>query len=117
MTKIYYYISPVGENPVKKFLNSIPETQQTKISRIFAYIAEYGLGTYIPYVKKIVNSHLWEIRILGQNNIRVLYAVIYKGDVLLLQGFLKKKQKTPKKELRIANTRYLEWLKSGLLTK
>lgn len=111
MTKIYYYISSSGNNPVKKFINSLSNKQKSKIARTFAHILVHGLGTYIPFVKKLTGSNFWEIRILGQDNIRIIYAVIYKGDVLLLNGFVKKKQKTPTKELGISETRFLDWQK------
>ena len=117
MTKIYYYISPSGENFVKNFIDSLSETQQRKVSRIFAYITEFGLGSHILNVKKLSSTNLWEIRILGKDNIRVIYAVIYKGDVLVLNGFVKKKQKTPNKEIQNSQNRLSEWLKSRVLTK
>ncbi|MFV1917708.1 MAG: type II toxin-antitoxin system RelE/ParE family toxin, partial [Patescibacteria group bacterium] len=54
----------------------------------------------------------WEIRILGKDNIRIFYAVVYKGDVLMLHGFIKKTRKTPRKELLVALDRYREWEES-----
>lgn len=117
MTRIYYYISPSGENYVDDFLNSLSERQQRKISRVFAYIKEFGLATHILNVKKLIATDLWEIRIIGKDNIRVIYAVIYKGDVLLLNGFVKKKQKTPVKEINVSQFRFSEWLRNKVLTK
>lgn len=117
MTKIYYYISPSGENPIKRFLNSLSERQQRKLTRVFAYIRKYGLGIYIPNTKKITGTNLWEIKIIGKDNVRIIYAVIFKSDVLLLNGFVKKKQKTPSREIETSELRYSEWIKSRVLTK
>ena len=110
MTKIYYYISPSGENPISDFLDTLSSSQQSKITRIFSHIKETKLGIHIKNVKKLSGTPLWEIRTLGQDNIRIIYAIIYQGNVLLLHGFFKKKNKTPKKELNSAINRYKEWL-------
>jgi len=107
--KIHYYISPTGENSVKNFTNSLQKSQKAKIFRIFSYIEEYGLQSVIPHIKKLTGTPLWEIRILGQDNIRVLYIGIAQDQILVLHGFIKKKQKTPLNEIGIALTRYKEY--------
>ncbi len=111
---VYYYISPSGDNPVSTFLDSITQKQQAKILRILQYIKEYGLSAVLPHTKKLTGTPLWEIRILGRDNIRVLYAVPLKNVVLILHGFLKKSQKTQANELRIAVMRYVQWGKQYL---
>ena len=108
-TIVYYYLTSSRENPVKKFLDSLSEKQQAKILRIFQYIQEYGLQSILPHVKKLTGTPLWEIRILGKDNIRILYLIPTKTSVLILHGFIKKKQKTPVKELQLALTRYEDW--------
>jgi phage-related protein len=108
-TTIHYYISSRGENPVKEFLDSLQENQQAKILRIFQYIEEYGLQVVLPHIKKLAGSPLWEIRILGKDNIRILYIIAEKNAILVLHGFIKKKQKTPHKEIDIAINRYKIW--------
>ena len=111
---IYYFISPSGDNPVGQFLDSLSERQQTKILRLLQYIKEYGLSAILPHTKKLIGTPLWEIRILGKDSIRVFYAIPLKNVVLILHGFIKKTQKTPTKELRVALTRYSEWRKRNL---
>ena len=108
-TAIYYYTSSQGENPVKEFLNSLEENQQVKILRIFQHIEEYGLQAVSPHLKKLSGTPLWEIRTLGKDNIRILYIVPEKNAVLALHGFVKKKQKTPRKEIDSALHRYQAW--------
>lgn len=116
MTKIYYYISPSGENPVSNFLNTIPKDSQAKLIRIFHYIEAYGINVPLKHIRKLSGFPLWEIRILGKTNFRVIYAVVYKGDVLLLHGFLKKSRRISPKELNTANSRFMEWTKSKIGT-
>ncbi len=109
MTKIIYYTSFQGENPVKIFLESLQKKQKAKIFRIFQYVEIYGLSSVLPHVKKLSGTSLWEIRILGQDNIRILYIGINQDSILLLHGFIKKKQKTPLKEINLALQRFNEY--------
>lgn len=107
---VIYYMTLTGQRPIGEFLDSLSGKQQTKILRVVNLIRDYGLEQARPYVKKLINTPFWEIRILGKDNIRVVYVVPYKDTVLILHGFLKKSQKTPAKELNLAFSRYKEWL-------
>ena len=109
MTKVIYYTTENGENPVDNFLDSLEKSQQRKLIRIFVTIQAYGLITAIPHIKRLTGLSLWEIRIMGRDNIRVLYASIAEGNILLLHGFIKKVQKTPIREINIALTRFSEY--------
>lgn len=67
MTKVLYYTTTNGENPARKFIESLQEKQQRKIVRVLTYIRLYGLVTAIPHTKKLAGAPLWEIRILGSS--------------------------------------------------
>ncbi|MDO8658015.1 MAG: type II toxin-antitoxin system RelE/ParE family toxin [Candidatus Levybacteria bacterium] len=110
--RVIYYVSKNGNNPIRNFLDNLSPKQQAKILRIFMYIKEYGLQSVVSHVKKLSGTQLWEIRVLGQDNIRVFYGLISKNGVLILHGFIKKKQKTPEKEIDLALKRYSEWQSS-----
>ena len=101
-TTVYYYISPTGDNPFARFLDSLQKRQQTKILRIIFQISQYGLLSIIPHLKKITGTPLWEIRILGSDNIRVLYVARTQDSIFVLHSFVKKTQKTQKKEIVVA---------------
>src|SRR3989344_5916668 len=105
MARVIYYTTASGVNPVKNFIESLAVKQKSKIARILSYMEEYGLVTAIPHIRKLSGTPLWEIRILGQDNIRVLYALVIDGSVLLLHGFVKKSQTTPMKEIETAQNR------------
>lgn len=110
MTKVIYYTTSTGDSPFDKFLDSISEQQQRKIIRILTNIETYGLTTGIPHIKKLTGTLLWEIRILGQDNIRVFYASLVGNSILVLHGFTKKSQKTPSREIETAVSRLKNWL-------
>lgn len=109
--QVVYFIDKTGKNPVEDFLARLSRKQRDKILHILLYIQEYGLVSAIPHTKKLTGTALWEIRILGKDNIRVIYVLSIEYTVLILHGFIKKKQKTPLKEIQIALNRYEEWKK------
>lgn len=108
--KSYIMYQP-GDIPVKDFLDKSRPSVKAKAFRIFLNITQYGLSALIPHVKKLSGTPLWEIRILGEDNIRILYIMKYRNTLLLLHAFQKKKQKTPKKEINIALARMREYEK------
>lgn len=110
MTKVVYYLTSKHENPVKDFVDSLSEKQKVKIFRIFMLLEKYGLPSIIPHTKKLTGTPLWEIRILGQDNIRIIYITVKNDQILVLHGFIKKKQKTPSKDIATALKRYRDWL-------
>ena len=58
-----------------------------------------------------LGTNLWEIRILGKDNIRAIYALIYNNQILIVHGFIKKSQKTPVKDINLSLARYKDWEK------
>lgn len=107
--RIIYFTSVSGENPVSNFIDSCTKKQQIKILRVLKYIEEYGVKTAIPHLKKLSGTPFWEIRILGKDNIRIIYVVETEKMIILLHGFLKKTQKTAKKEINLCHQRYKEF--------
>lgn len=107
--EVIYYISQSGDNPVKDFLDSTSLAVKAKALRILLNISNYGLSIAIPHIKKLIGTPLWEIRILGQDNLRILYITKVGRKMLLLNAFYKKKQKTPRKEIEIALARLKEY--------
>jgi phage-related protein len=112
-TPILWYTASVGQNPVKGFLDSLSKKQRAKFVRIITTIEDYGLLSILPHIRKLSGTPLWEIRILGKDNIRVLYACVQGNSVLFLHGFIKKKQKTPLKEIFVALDRLQDWRSSS----
>lgn len=108
--KIIYYVSPLGKGPVKDFIDSLENKQQIKILRLFKLIQEFGLSAIGSHLKKLTGTPFWEIRILGQDNIRAIYVIVVKNTILILNCFVKKGNKTPPKEISIALSRYKDWL-------
>ena len=75
--RVEYYGTSSNGSLVRDFIDSLTKIQKAKIMRIFRNISEYGLSSIIPHVKKVTGTPLWEIRVLGKDNIRVIYAIAY----------------------------------------
>ena len=99
--RVVYYNSSSGDNPVQDFLDQHPNID-AKATRVLFNIREYGLNSVIPHLKKLSGTPLWEIRILGQDSARILYITRKGKQILVLHAFIKKTNKTPSKEIKIA---------------
>lgn len=66
---------------------------------------EFGWPIGMPYSRKLEN-YLWEVRasLTGGKIARVIFTLV-DGDMVLLNGFVKKTQKTPANELDTARQR------------
>lgn len=117
MTKVIYYTTALRESPPMDFIKSLSASQARKVGRVLSYIQQYGLVTAIRHIKKLSDTPFWEIRILGQDSIRVLYTIKEQDAIIILHGFIKKSPKTPLKELETALNRLEDWEKRTLLEK
>lgn len=106
MYKITFYTPPGKSSPIENFLESLNLKQEAKVTRVFSYLREFGLSRSIPNLRKLSGTPLWELRILGKDNIRVICASLSSNEIMILHIFTKKKRKTPRKELTMAMNRY-----------
>ena len=116
MYTIYFYRDKRGREPVREMLESLAK-RKDKDSRInLNKIRDYVIllkahGTYIgePFVKHI-DGDIWELRPLDN---RILFAAWHENSFILLHYFIKKTQKTPRREIETAKRRYLSMLERG----
>ena len=104
------YIDPKGQAPVEEFLNPLPPDDRARIVHTIKMLEDFGLQLGAPYVKSL-QGKLWELRIRsGRKAYRVIYFAFTGRRFILLHAFLKKTQKTPKKELATAERRLADFL-------
>jgi phage-related protein len=108
--QVAFFETGAGNQPVRDFLlNDRTEQERKNIGADISAVQElFPLGP--PLVKKI-NDNLWEIRSHIPDGICRVFFTVHKDTMLLLHGFVKKTQKTPKKELETANNRLQEFRK------
>jgi phage-related protein len=103
--KVEFYKVPSGNSPVLEWFKSQEPKVKAKFGRIFDLLQEQGIAVGKPYVAPFADK-LYEIRIEQDTNIyRTLYFTYTGKRFILLHGFQKKTQKTPKKELDLAQER------------
>ena len=109
--RIIVYETLSGDKPVEIFILSLDIKARNKIVRTLEHLEEFGPELGYPHLKKLTGTTLWELRILGSDSIRILYITISGKTFLLLHGFKKKQQKTPSKEITVAEKRLTEFIK------
>lgn len=90
-------------------LDALPADMRAKFERIVALIQSHGLEKVRePYVKHL-DGKLWEMRLIGRDGIaRAIYVTASGKRVFVLRTFVKKTEKTPKRELELARERAKE---------
>lgn len=94
---------------VKASLEALPRDMIASFLRISRMIEEHGVqDLHEPYVKHL-DGPLWEIRMKGKDGIaRAAYVTASGRRVVVVHVFVKKTQKTPRRELEIALKRAKE---------
>lgn len=108
--EVEYYEKENGECPAKEFIERLDMKMQAKFIVLLEILEERGNDLREPYSKHL-DEGIFEIRCKVGNNIaRVLYFFYYQGKIVLTNGFIKKTQKIPSDELRIAKMRRKEYV-------
>lgn len=99
-----------GEVPVEEFLDSIDPKMRAKIYGLMEILQEKGNMLREPYSKHL-DDGIYELRCkFGSDITRVLYFFYYDGKIVMTNGFVKKTQKTPKKEIKLAKERRKDFI-------
>ena len=100
---VILFESSRGEKPVEELIKSLDEATIAKASQEIDLLEKHGAYLAMPHSRKL-NNYLYELRIRGRQEIRILYSFV-KKDIYLLHAFKKKQQRTPRKEIEIARRR------------
>lgn len=92
-----------GEKPVEEFVKSLDESTIAKFVHSVDLLEKHGPFLGMPHSKKLT-SDLYELRIRGKQEVRIIYGFV-KQTIFLLHCFKKQTQKTPKKEMEISFSR------------
>ncbi len=98
--KIEYFSSEVE----KKVL-SLPNGLLARYLRLTDLMLEFGSNLGMPHTRSLGDG-LFELRVKGKEGIaRVFFCTIVERRIIMLHVFIKKTNKTPKKEMKIAINR------------
>ncbi len=107
--KIEYYSTSSGRAPVKEFIDGLGEKPKARVFNTLELLTEFGTNLGLPHAKKVTNTPLWELRILGEKSLRFFYVAKVGRAFLLLHGFTKKTQKIPRREIRVSLDRLKDY--------
>jgi phage-related protein len=90
-------------------LHALPAVMRARFERIATLIRDIGLEkVHEPYMKHLEGS-LWEMRLTGRDGIaRAVYMTASGRRIVVLRCFVKKTEKTPRRELELARERAKE---------
>lgn len=97
---IIVFESNRGEKYVEKFIKSLNAQTIAKVSHTIDLLEKHGPYLGMPHSKRLT-SNLYELRIRGKQEIRMLYGFFRKA-IYLLHAFKKQTQKTPQREINTA---------------
>ncbi|MBT3789097.1 MAG: type II toxin-antitoxin system RelE/ParE family toxin [Alphaproteobacteria bacterium] len=106
-----FYRSETGAEPVRDWLKRLNKEDRLRIGTDIKTV-EFGWPIGMPTCKPMKHG-LFEVRTnLGNRIARVLFCIA-NGQMVLLNGFIKKTQKTPQSELDLALDRKRKLEKSS----
>ena len=110
--EIEYYETGAGSVPVAEFVEDLAPQAQAKFIRSLELLEEYGLLLREPWVKNIHGiPKLRELRFTSFGEIyRVFFFPVSGRKLILLHGFKKKSQETPKRKLQTAEARMKDYV-------
>lgn len=99
-----FYCTDKGAEPVREWLLGLPP-EDRRIVGFDVAAAEFGWPVGMPLCRSL-GGGLWEIRsnVTHSRIARVIFCVTH-GRMVLLHGFIKKAQKTPRPEMETARRR------------
>ena len=104
-----------GKVPVLDFILTLDPKQQAKIYREIDLLEKFGNELHYPHVDSIKGDKykgLLELRIeLSSNIFRIFFFLPQSNNAILLHGIVKKKRKTPPRELDAALDRMKEYIR------
>lgn len=96
-----FYATPLGREPVREWLKGLQIEARRRIGFDLKQL-EYGWPIGMPLCRSLGRG-LWELRSsLPDGRIARVIFCVKDGDLVLLQGFIKKTQKSPPQEIELA---------------
>lgn len=120
MHAIYFYKDKQGNQPVLDYMRGLARRDSkdswiklNKLNKLNDYIellSQHGIRAGQPYIKHL-DAEIWELRPLRD---RILFVAWLDGSFVLLHHFVKKTQKTPRREIEKAKRELQDLKERGL---
>ena len=109
--EVEFYKTENGKEPIAEFLDSLDNKMAAKLVGLMEILEEKGPELRMPYSEHLEEG-IFELRCKqGSNITRVLYFFFVGQKIIMTNGFVKKTQKTPPKEIKLAKERRADWMR------
>ena len=100
--EIDFYRKENGDCPFVEFLDSLDLKMRARVLRMLVLLEQNGNELREPY-SKMLDDGIFELRVKQGSNIsRALYFFLVGHKIVVTNGFIKKTEKTPIKEINLA---------------
>ena len=111
--QLVFFIDEHTNEPVKDFILQQPDGAIAEILHVFKLLRQFGTTLSMPYVRKIHEFGIRELRVKhGSDIYRILFCADKGHKFILLHAFLKKEDKLVKTDVTLAIQR-MNSIKSG----
>jgi phage-related protein len=107
---VKFYEDKNGKMPIKEFIENLEKNGEIKrADKIYTYLrslSKYGTRIGYPYIRHI-EGDIWELRPFDD---RIFFFFWKDNKFVLVHHYLKKTNKTPKREIKQAEKNMLDYL-------
>ena len=109
--EVVFYWKANGTKPMVKFLDSLEPKLRAKVDRDIAALRDQADMLWEPHSKSM-GKGLFELRVRQGNDIaRAFYFFFVGRTIVVTNGFVKKSQKAPRREIERALAYKADWEK------
>jgi len=101
---VKFFANDLGTEPVRDWLRTLSPIDRKTIGEDIKTV-QLGWPLGMPLVRSL-GGGMWEVRIKLENRIARVLFVLDGATMVLLHGFIKKQQETPKQDLDLAKDRH-----------
>jgi hypothetical protein len=103
--RVDFFVDEHGHAPVEDYLTSLPAQHRAKLLALIKVLEQEGANLPFPYSSQ-VRGKLRELRTQqGKDKLRILYFGDARRVFVLLHGIVKRSDKLPEEDIRIAEAR------------
>lgn len=107
--KAIYYEDKRNKRPVEEFITDLESKARAKVLARIEFLEECWQELRRPYVDSLEDG-LYELRVIfSGNQVRVIYAYMFKDYIVLLHGIMKKTSEVPQEDMAKARKRMIDF--------
>ena len=109
--QVEFYDTEDGRTPAQEFLDSLEPKMNAKMVGLMEILEEKGYSLREPYSAPLEDG-IFELRAVQGSNIScALFFFYVEGRIVITHGFIKKTQKTPRAQIKLAKKYRADFLR------